>query len=276
MLSLKGRFDKIHFHEVLGSIDGLEIVHREETDMKRTYRKTTAWLLAATLASFLGVIAQAEEEQKASETSTPDVSAAPPIYTLPKVGKPTGRVGGGRRGLGDGTPDIYALVPDHVGYTISAYPLLYWYLSETAEGDIQFELTLIDESSIEPLVDRQITSPKNAGLQSIDLSRYGVKLQPGEEYQWSIALVPDPEDRSKDVVSSGWIERIAEPEGLEGRLSKAGPSGAASVYGTEGLWYDTLAATHAQMIRNPDDPRHRQQLSTLLVQVGLPDSAARQ
>ncbi|MCH7781190.1 MAG: DUF928 domain-containing protein [Acidobacteria bacterium] len=244
--------------------------------MERTYRKITAWLLAATLASFFAVIAQAEEEKQTSEASTPDVSAMPPIYLLPKVGKPTGRVGGGRRGLGDGTPDIYALVPDHVGYTISAQPVLYWYLSETAKGDIKFELTLIDEASIEPLVDQRIASPKKSGIQSIDLSKYGVKLKPGEEYQWSIALVPDPEDRSKDVVSSGWIERIAEPKGIEDRLSKAGPSGAASVYGTEGLWYDTLAATHAQLIRNPDDPRHRQQLSTLLGQVGLPDSAAGQ
>ena len=61
----------------------------------------------------------AEDEKKAK---TPDVSARPPAsYTLPKVGKARGRVGGGRRGTGS-LPDVYALVPDHVGYTTSTSP----------------------------------------------------------------------------------------------------------------------------------------------------------
>ena len=35
-------------------------------------------------------------------------------------------------------PEIYTLVPDHVGYSASAQPVLYWYLSEKASSDVFF------------------------------------------------------------------------------------------------------------------------------------------
>jgi hypothetical protein len=225
--------------------------------------------------SLLAVAAMAEEAEQRSSSSTVDVAAAPPLYQLPKVGKPTGRVGGGRRGAVADLPDIYTLVPDHVGYTMSGSPTLYWYLSERATGPVKFELTLIDEKSIDPLVDRQFAAPATPGLQRIRLADFGVTLEPGEEYQWSISVVPDAEDRSKDLVSSGWIERVPEPEGFSERLAAAGPSGAAAVYGAEGLWYDLLAVTCEKLAQHPDDAGSRAQLAGLLAQVGLPESAAR-
>lgn len=197
------------------------------------------------------------------------------IYKLPKVGKPTGRLGGGRRGVGTDAPQVYALVPDHVGYTVSKQPALYWYMSEGSTGQVKFELTLIDETSVDPLIDKRFPAPERPGLQRIDLSEQGVELRPGEEYQWSIALVSDPSDRSKDVVSSGWIERVPEPDGLAAKLSAAGPEGAASIYGAEGLWYDTLAAACEQVAREPDSKGSRDQLAGLLNGVGLPGEAAK-
>lgn len=197
-----------------------------------------------------------------------------PIFVLPKVGKPTGRLRGGPRRLGDGTPDIYVLVPDHVGYTTSAQPVLYWYLSEQARGDVRFELTLIDVYSVDQLLDERLAVPSRPGVQTIRLADHGVKLAVGEEYQWSVSLVLETRDRSEDVVSSGWIEVVETPKGMQDRLAAAGLEGAAAVYSAAGLWYETLDATYMQMIRNPDDPRHRQQLSTLLREVGLPETAA--
>lgn len=215
-------------------------------------------------------LAGAEESKKKDDAD----SKAKSVYKLPKVGKPTGRLGGGRRGVGGDFPQVYALVPDHVGYTASKQPALYWYMSEGSTGQVKFELTLIDETSIDPVVDERFAAPERPGLQRIDLAERGVELRPGEEYQWSIALVTDPSDRSKDVVSSGWIERVPEPEGLTDKLSAAGPEGAVSVYGEEGLWYDTLAAACDQMERKADDDS-REQLAGLLTQVGLPGEAAK-
>lgn len=224
--------------------------------------------LIAALALALAWIPTASAESKQGT----DVSAAPPLYQLPKVGKPTGRVGGGRRGDVAALPAVYALVPDHVGYSASSQPVLYWYMSEQAKGDVLFELTLIDEKSVDPLIDRRFTAPRKPGLQRVDLSTLGVRLEPGQEYQWSISLVPDPKDRSKDLVATGWIEVVPPPDGMADRLAAAGPGGAAAVYGEAGLWYDTLDATMAQADRG--DAQAQGQLAGLLKQVGLPEDAA--
>jgi hypothetical protein len=228
-------------------------------------------VIAFVVAALAGAAAAEESKKKDDADSKTEAKS---VYKLPKVGKPTGRLGGGRRGLGDDVPEVYALVPDHVGYTTSKQPVLYWYMAEGSTGQVKFELTLIDETSVDPLVDKRFPAPEKPGLQRIPLADHGVELRPGEEYQWSIALVTDPSDRSKDVVSSGWIERIPEPEGLADKLAAAGPEGAVSVYGEEGLWYDTLAAACDEVQRKQDEGS-RQQLAGLLTEVGLPGEAAK-
>jgi len=212
----------------------------------------------------------------ASPSETPPVAAAPPLYQLPKVGKPRGRIGGGRRGPIGATADLHVLVPEHVGQTTSAQPTLYWYLAEPVQGAVAFELALIDATSVDPVADVHLERPASAGVQRVRLADLGVKLEPGQEYQWSIAVVSDPQDHSKDVVASGWIERVPPPEGMEERLGAAGPDGAAAVYGAAGLWYDTLDAAYERVRANPDTPSYRQQLAALLEEVGLPAAAADQ
>ena len=211
----------------------------------------------------------ASTAQAAAQTDAPA-----PVYQLPKVGKPRGRIGGGRRGPILVGAEIQALVPDHVGQTTAAQPSLYWYLAEPVQGELAFEVTLVDERSIDPVVDRRLARPERVGLQRIQLADLGVSLDPGLEYQWSVAVVPDPKDHAKDVVSSGWIQRVPAPEGLAGRLAAAGPDGAAAVYGEAGLWYDMLAAACARIGAHPDDESYRHELAVVLEQVGLPGEAA--
>ena len=215
------------------------------------------------------------ETSKASQPASDAkaVGAAPPTYVLPNVGKPRRRVAGGRRGTADSWPAVYVLVPDHVGLTVSQQPTLYWYFSEAARGDVVFEVTLIDEESIEPMVEKRLATAK-PGLQRVRLADYGVTLQPDHEYQWSVALVSDRDRRSRDVVSTGWIERIAEPDDLAAQLTDAGADGAIGVYGQAGLWYDLLATAVDLARGHPDDARYQRQLTALLAQVGLPESAA--
>jgi hypothetical protein len=206
------------------------------------------------------------ESGTASE-ARPTATAA---YRLPAVGKPRRRIGGGRRGPGDPLPELWALVPEHVAQTTSEHPSLFWYLSDTTPGSVAFELALIDEGSVEPIVDVRLPAPSAKGLQRIDLRAQGVSLRPRQEYQWSLALVVDPERRSRDVVATGWIERVPAPDSLDERLAAAGPEGAAGVYAESGLWYDALAAIWELGQRSPADAEAQRQLDALLAQVGLP------
>jgi len=236
--------------------------------------------LAITVAVASPAALAAEEPSSGSppgsaSASPPDASAATaPVYRLPKVGKPRGRIGGGRRGPIAGVAEVRALVPDHVGQTTSAHPSLYWYLAEPLSGDVILELTVVDETSIDPMLDRRLERPAGAGLQRVRLSDLGVSLEPGEEYQWSVAVVPDPQDHSKDVVASGWVQRVPAPDALAGQLAAAGPEGAASVYGEAGLWYDMLDAAFERIRANPESEAYRQQLAAVLEQAGLPAEAA--
>jgi hypothetical protein len=235
-----------------------------------------AWPLAPGRAAEEGAAAgTAPESGKApAAQGAAAVSAAPPLYRLPKLGKPRGRIGGGRRGPLAGTANLQALVPDHVGGTTAGQPSLYWYLAEPVAEGVAIELTLIDERSIDPLVDAKLERPAAPGLQRIRLADYGVTLEPGQEYQWSVSVVPDPEDRSKDVVTTGWIERVPAPAGLAERLASAGPDGAVAIYGEAGLWYDMLDAAAGPVQERPDAEASRRQLAQLLEQAGLPAEAA--
>jgi len=225
-------------------------------------------------ASPAGAVEEAPPVGAAAAAPTAQGSGSAPVYRLPKVGKPRGRIGGGRRGPLLAGAEIQALVPDHVGQTTAAQPSLYWYLAEPVQGDISFEVTLVDERKIDPLVDRRLARPERGGAQRIRLGDLGVSLEPGQEYQWSIAVVPDPNDHAKDVVATGWIQRVAPPAGLDSQLAAAGPDGAATVYGEAGLWYDMLAAAYDRIGAHPDDAGYRSELAAVLEQAGLPGAAA--
>ncbi len=172
-------------------------------------------------------------------------------------------------------PDVVALVPAHVGLTVSPGPTLLWYISDEVDGDLRLEVTLIDDVSIDPLVDTAIRAPDGAGIQRIRLSDHGVELEIGREYQWSVGLVPDPDHRSRDVVATGWIERVSEPEGLPAEIAAAGPGGRGAVYAEAGLWYDALAAAAQLAVDHADDPRFLEPMRALLAQadISLPEEA---
>ncbi|MBW2424253.1 MAG: DUF928 domain-containing protein [Deltaproteobacteria bacterium] len=230
----------------------------------------------------------AAEEQPTPTSSTPNggarpdpssqdassVESAPPLYVLPRVGKPRNRVGGGRRGAGAELPEIYALVPEHVGQTTSEQPVLYWYLSGTAPETVRFELTLNDEESIDPVVDTTILSPVRPGLQRFSLADHGVSLKPGEEYHWSVSIVSDEDNRSEDLVSSGWVERVTVPVELGSSTGSRGNGDRVRAYGQAGLWYDALDAAYEDMMARPDDPAARARFERLLADASLPVSAA--
>ena len=77
-----------------------------------------------------------------------------PVYKPPRRGAPAGRVGGGTRGIESDKPIIAALVPEQIGLTLQEQPSLYWYLSKPTEYLIEF--TLIDEQSVQPILEKRI------------------------------------------------------------------------------------------------------------------------
>jgi len=204
-----------------------------------------------------------ESKKKKSETGI-----GMPVYMPPLRGAPGGRVGAGSRGI-EYVTQLYVLAPDHVGLTYQKQPLLYWFLSRLTTYPIQ--LTIIENRAIKPALEKRIAPPEKPGLQCIRLSDHGVYLQKNVLYKWFVALVPDPEHRSKDILAGGVIKRIEYPEALREKLDKAGEGRSPHVYAEVGLWYDALAAISELIDASPNDKVLRKQRASLLEQVGLPE-----
>jgi hypothetical protein len=183
------------------------------------------------------------------------------------------RVTGGSRGSGDAAVTLDVLAPDDVGTTTQEQPSLFWFQSKPA-GDAKFELTLLQEKKAKPLVRITADHASKSGIQRLKLSDHGVKLTPGAEYQWVVALVTDPENRSTDIVASGVIKRVEPSAELRKKLLQATPASLAGIYAEAGIWYDALAALSDQIEAHPGEKDLRQTRGELLRQVGL-NAAAR-
>jgi hypothetical protein len=224
-----------------------------------------ACLLVATplAAEETGIAAPAQPETKDKPVK------AVPVYRPPPRGSPAVRVGGATRGAGDPLPALHVLAPDHIAMTVQPQPVFQWYLSKPAQ--VRFEFALVSENSIDPLLERDFGTVHSRGIQQFNLADTDIVLQPGIPYQWSVALIPDEEARSGDVVASGMIERIALSEELAARLAgNTSDYAQAIAYAEAGIWYDALAILSKLIRENPADATLRTQRAALLEQVGLP------
>lgn len=214
-----------------------------------------------------GDAAMAQEAGQKPPASAP----AKVKFRPPSTGAPSVRVTGGSRGSGDTAITLDVLAPDDVGVTTQEQPSLFWFQSKPA--DAKFELTLLQENKVKPLVQVTVERSTKAGIQRLKLSDHGVKLAPGVEYQWVVALVGNPDNRSTDLVASGVIKRVEPAADLKEKVSKATPESLSSVYAEAGIWYDALAVLSDQIDAHPENKALRETRADLLRQVGLKAAA---
>jgi len=199
-------------------------------------------------------------------TTTPVVT---PIYKPPTRGAPGGRVGGGTRGK-DQVFILSVLAPNHTGLTSQDQPDLYWYISKSVSSPIEF--TLIDDGAT-PIIEKVLVPPAKIGIQRLQLSELGVRLEAGKQYRWFLTLVSDSKRRSKDVLAGATIERLDLHESLDAPVSALDRISAARHYAEAGYWYDAIALLSEQIEATPRDPNPRNQRAALLQQVGLEEIA---
>ena len=213
-------------------------------------------------------------ESSTTAAATPSVNSAPvfmpriPVF-MPRinVGAPASRIGGATRGRTTEVT-IQTLVPeiDEAALTLAAQPNLHWHLSAATPHAVNF--TLLDPELIEPMVDVMIPGPFQAGFHVLSLADHKAQLESGRNYEWFVAVVPNPENRSADAVARGAISRVDDP-GLASRVAKAEPSAAVGLFAGSGIWYEALDALNQRVRQSPDDLRARAQRSAMLEHVGL-------
>ncbi len=214
------------------------------------------------------------ERMSAQNTPQPTIATnAPSVvkFRPPATGNASVRVTGGSRGTGDKEITLDVLAPDDIGMTTMEQPSLFWFQSKPSAA--KFELTLLQENKAKPVVRMEVERSSNAGIQRMKLSDHGVSLAPGVEYQWVVALITDPENRSTDLVASGVIKRIELAPPLKERIRQAAPEAVAGLYADAGIWYDALSTLSDQVQAHPDNRTLRETRADLLRQVGLKAAA---
>jgi len=208
-------------------------------------------------------------ELKKEEITSP---ARMPAYRPPLRGAPVGRIAGGTRGILDEAPSLLCVItPDDTALTVRDQPRLYWFLKELTTHPI--ELTIIEDQAIYPLLETRLSAPVQPGIRTIRLADYGVHLQPGLVYKWFIAIIPDPNRRSKDILAWGAVKYIEISDELKAKLSFLDKAIASNIYAAAGIWYDAFAEISALIEISPHDVKLRKKRDALLEQIGLPQIA---
>ena len=193
-----------------------------------------------------------------------------PLFQPPKTDRPVTRLRSASSRSGGEWPELYVLVPERAGRTISAQPSLFWYLDEVPATSASFVFTLTRDSQDAPVAERQIESPAQAGVQRIRLEDLDVTVDPDVLYEWSVSLV-DPDSWSKKVYATGGLERVAPPAELAASLAQRD---APYAYAEHGIWYDAFASVSDWVDAAPESDRPKQMRASLLTQVGLGEIAS--
>ena len=181
--------------------------------------KTSPFVLALFVVSSIALVvgtsyAQPDPAASASPSAT-DASVAAPAPVAPSPARapmkltykpPAGagniptRVSGGARGGGADT-SLLALVPEHAALTTHAQPSLFWFQSKPAKAKL--ELALVEPKKAKPVLALTSGTANQVGIHRIKLANHKIELQPDVLYEWTVAIVPDVDNRSKDVIAKG-------------------------------------------------------------------------
>ena len=193
-------------------------------------------------------------------------------YVPPKRGAPKSRVGGGTRGQQDEALKVTVLAPEHTGHTINTQPTLYWYLSK-AVSNPRVELTLIDDKRIDPILELELKGELQAGVHSLSLSDHDVKLMDNVEYRWSVAVIADAKERSRDIISSGTMMKVTATAATSKYRTMTDNNQKVVALAKSGLWYDAIDVV-SRLISTSPSRELRALRANLMDEVALPQVAA--
>jgi hypothetical protein len=101
-------------------------------------------------------------------------------------------------------------------------PTLYYFVSAPVPAPVRF--TISADRQVTPVLEVDIPSPKAAGVYGLPLADFGVKLEPGVGYVWSVSATLSAEEPSDDIVASAALLRTVPDPAIERALRDASTS----------------------------------------------------
>jgi hypothetical protein len=224
---------------------------------------TTILLGTASAVALLSSAAIAQS----SDTGKSEVAYKPPLR-----GAPLTRVGGGTRSVGNSLA-VNVLAPSDTGLTTQEKPTIYWFASQLIDKPVELTITSTEslQAAATPVLEITLQPPLAKGIHAFRLADHSVTLKPGVEYQWFVAVVRNPAQRSNDVLAGGTIKRVTDSPA---QLKQASPAQLPALYAEAGLWYDAIDQLSKQISADQSNRQLRERRAALLEQVGLREAAA--
>jgi len=250
--------------------------------MKRM-KRITKFLLNLTSVSSMLLIATLNASQFAvmgqvnpNVPDKPRTQSGGPRFVQPNEEPLPGHLQRATRRIGKcekGKIKLTALVPEnHIGRTVSEYPVFFFYLPETEAQLAEFVLQDENGNLIYQTTLKINNSSGVIGV-SIPANKNVSPLQLGKNYRWSVALICDTEDRSADVLETGIVRRVELSADIRSQLDQANSREKAVIYAQNGIWQDALIALAAARRANPNDAQLAADWKSLLDSVKLSEIA---
>lgn len=157
------------------------------------------------------------------------------IFVPHDVGAPEVTEVGGVRGEHENFI-LRVLAPPRLARTANRSPTLFWFIDQATAATVQ--ITLMDETSIAPLVETRLEDGAAAGVHAFSLAERGVALEPLTVYEWSVAIETAPDSPSREPLARTFL--FYEPQG-DGPALDVPPLERARAFAGDGYWYDALA-----------------------------------
>ncbi|HXV11012.1 MAG TPA: DUF928 domain-containing protein [Burkholderiales bacterium] len=195
-------------------------------------------------------------------------------YKPPLRGAPLTRVGGGTRGMGN-VLAVNVLAPGETGLTTQEKPTIYWFASQPVDKPVEITITSTEslQDAATPVFEITLQPPLAKGIHAFRLADHNITLKPGVEYQWFVAVVRNPAQRSNDVLAGGTIKRVTNSP-VQAQIKQASPAQLPALYAEAGIWYDAIDQLSRQISADQSNRQLRERRAALLEQVGLKDAAA--
>jgi hypothetical protein len=156
--------------------------------------------------------------------------------------------------------------------TVAERPTFFIHVSQTSAQEAEFILKkkigedkygnpVYDEDKY---IDQTVALPKNPGIVSISLPADAEALEVGQSYYWAFQVICDPNERMKDVVVEGAVQRIQLDSTLANQLKRAVPRDRPALYADAGIWTDAVSTLFDLRKANPNDAQLRQDWEDLL------------
>jgi len=167
-------------------------------------------------------------------------------------------------------------IKSFVGLTAEAFPTLWFHIPELPDDVENLELMIQDDQNVDVIPEPvDILLSSDSGIYSIDWSVTRVPLELGKSHHWYLSIVCDADRPSRNPSIDGWVQRVSLTSAIEEQLeSTTDEREQISLYIKDGIWHEALTRLAKLRCAFPDDEGLKEDWTTLLTSIGIPNDIA--